>query len=113
MTYAFGVRRFLSKWLGDLADSRTGEDALTIPLTYFVNYLDRRLREGPRPGILPAPAEPDLPKTPLQPAGTERGEGRRPPHSRRRTGSASARATAPSPSCTTSTSKCGAPRPSA
>ncbi|MFD5948444.1 amino acid ABC transporter permease [Streptomyces collinus] len=50
--------------------------ALTIPLTYFVNYLDRRLREGPRPGPLPAPAEPDLPKTPLQPAGTEAGERR-------------------------------------
>ncbi|GGX43241.1 amino acid ABC transporter permease [Streptomyces chartreusis] len=50
--------------------------ALTIPLTYLVNYLDRRLREGPRPGSLPAPTEPDLPKTPLQAAGTERGDGR-------------------------------------
>ncbi|MEI5527934.1 amino acid ABC transporter permease [Streptomyces brasiliscabiei] len=43
--------------------------ALTIPLTYFVNHLDRRLREGPRPEAAPpdpAPTEPDLPKTPVR-----------------------------------------------
>ncbi|MFF4260166.1 amino acid ABC transporter permease [Streptomyces sp. NPDC001663] len=45
--------------------------ALTIPMTYFVNYLDRRLREGPRPDKTPASADPDLPTTPLQPAGGE------------------------------------------
>ncbi|MET9759408.1 amino acid ABC transporter permease [Streptomyces sp. NPDC006372] len=50
--------------------------SLTIPMTYLVNHLDRRLREGPRPATPPAPAEPDLPKTPLQPAGTAGGEGR-------------------------------------
>ncbi|MEU0075025.1 amino acid ABC transporter permease [Streptomyces sp. NPDC006332] len=45
--------------------------ALTIPMTYLVNYLDRRLREGPRPDKTPAPADPDLPDTPLQTAGGE------------------------------------------
>lgn len=30
MTYAFGVHRFLSKWLGDLADSQTGEGQLPV-----------------------------------------------------------------------------------
>ncbi|MGR3931714.1 amino acid ABC transporter permease [Streptomyces sp. BRA346] len=45
--------------------------ALTIPMTYFVNYLDRRLREGPRPDKTRASADPDLPTTPLQTAGGE------------------------------------------
>ncbi|WP_367323234.1 amino acid ABC transporter permease [Streptomyces sp. HUAS ZL42] len=45
--------------------------ALTIPLTYFVNHLDRRLREGPHPESTPAPAEPDLPDTPVPAAGGE------------------------------------------
>jgi polar amino acid transport system permease protein len=40
-------------------------------MTYFVNYLDKRLREGPRPGKTPAPADPALPATPLQTAGGE------------------------------------------
>ncbi|WP_329254060.1 family 78 glycoside hydrolase catalytic domain [Streptomyces canus] len=30
MTYAFGVQRFLSKWLGDLADSQNGEGQLPV-----------------------------------------------------------------------------------
>ncbi|MDH6451880.1 MULTISPECIES: family 78 glycoside hydrolase catalytic domain [unclassified Streptomyces] len=30
MTYAFGVHRFLSKWLGDLADSQTGAGQLPV-----------------------------------------------------------------------------------
>ncbi|GAB2803170.1 glycoside hydrolase family 78 protein [Streptomyces chlorus] len=30
MAYAFGVHRFLSKWLGDLADSQTGEGQLPV-----------------------------------------------------------------------------------
>ncbi|WP_328360410.1 glycoside hydrolase family 78 protein [Streptomyces sp. NBC_00445] len=30
MTYAFGVHRFLSKWLGDLADSQNGEGQLPV-----------------------------------------------------------------------------------
>lgn len=30
MTYAFGVHRFLSKWLGDLADSQTGVGQLPV-----------------------------------------------------------------------------------
>jgi polar amino acid transport system permease protein len=38
---------------------------LTIPLTYFMNHLDKRLREGPKRGDNPAPAEPDLPTTPV------------------------------------------------
>jgi polar amino acid transport system permease protein len=45
--------------------------ALTIPLTYFVNHLDGRLREGPRPESTPAPADPDLPDTPVAAAGGE------------------------------------------
>ncbi|MFI6855672.1 amino acid ABC transporter permease [Streptomyces sp. NPDC050416] len=45
--------------------------ALTIPMTYFVNHLDRRLRDGPRPGNSPALTEPDLPKTPVPAAGGE------------------------------------------
>ncbi|CAM5620464.1 Alpha-L-rhamnosidase [Streptomyces violaceorubidus] len=30
MTYAFGMQRFLSKWLGDLADSQTGDGQLPV-----------------------------------------------------------------------------------
>src|ERR1051325_1794099 len=30
MTYAFGVHRFVSKWLGDLADSQNGEGQLPV-----------------------------------------------------------------------------------
>ncbi|WP_432143409.1 amino acid ABC transporter permease [Streptomyces sp. bgisy084] len=37
---------------------------LTIPLTYFVNHLDKRLREGPKDGNLPAVAAADVPPTP-------------------------------------------------
>ncbi|MFD5735709.1 amino acid ABC transporter permease [Streptomyces sioyaensis] len=45
--------------------------SLTIPLTYFVNYLDKRLREGPTRGSPPSPVDADLPQTP---SGTTGGE---------------------------------------
>ncbi|MEU9121034.1 amino acid ABC transporter permease [Streptomyces sp. NPDC048506] len=38
---------------------------LTIPLTYFVNHLDKRLREGPKGGNPPAAADADVPPTPV------------------------------------------------
>lgn len=50
--------------------------SLTIPMTYLVNYLDKRLREGPRPGKTPTPVDPDLPDTPLQTAGATGREAR-------------------------------------
>jgi polar amino acid transport system permease protein len=42
---------------------------LTIPMTYFVNYLDRRLREGPATKTEPDPIEPSLPRTEASSAG--------------------------------------------
>ncbi|MDX2602024.1 amino acid ABC transporter permease [Streptomyces sp. NPDC051773] len=53
--------------------------ALTIPLTYFVNHLDRRLREGPRPDSSPpepTPTEPDVPKPAVRAGGAGGGESR-------------------------------------
>ncbi|MFI0710002.1 amino acid ABC transporter permease [Streptomyces inhibens] len=38
---------------------------LTIPLTYFVNHLDKRLREGPKDGNPLAAADADVPPAPV------------------------------------------------
>ncbi|MEX2970748.1 amino acid ABC transporter permease [Streptomyces sp. C184] len=38
---------------------------LTIPLTYVVNHLDKRLREGPKDANPPAVADADVPPTPV------------------------------------------------
>ncbi|EGX57329.1 amino acid ABC transporter permease [Streptomyces zinciresistens K42] len=39
--------------------------ALTIPMTYLVNHLDKRLREGPRRTDPPVAGEPDVPQPPV------------------------------------------------
>jgi polar amino acid transport system permease protein len=48
---------------------------LTIPLTYFMNHLDKRLREGPKHGNQPSPTDANQPKTPV-PATATAGEPR-------------------------------------
>ncbi|MET7525813.1 amino acid ABC transporter permease [Streptomyces sp900116325] len=49
---------------------------LTIPLTYFMNHLDKRLRLGPKQASAPAPTDPDLLESPAPPAAATAGETR-------------------------------------